>query len=109
MGNLFVNALAGKCAELADLMALPGGLIEQMGVGADLTKFDVPDGAYAGYVAGSAGDGFCPTPSPSMLQSITRTARLTRLAQRLPGTSETEPQTVAQVPYTPTKRPDFMK
>ena len=58
VGNLFVNALAGSDAELTDLMALPGGLIEQMGVGADLTKFDVPDGGYAGYVAGSAGDGF---------------------------------------------------
>ena len=37
-GNLFVNALADGSATPADLKALPGGLIEQMGVGSSLTS-----------------------------------------------------------------------
>ena len=38
VGNLFVNALADGSATPADLKALPGGLIEQMGVGSSLTR-----------------------------------------------------------------------
>ena len=37
-GNLFVNALADGSATPADLKGLPGGLIEQMGVGSSLTR-----------------------------------------------------------------------
>jgi len=38
--DLFVNARAGRFAELSDLQALPGGLVEQRGLGADVTRFD---------------------------------------------------------------------
>lgn len=44
--NLFVNGLAGKTATLADLRAVSGGLIEQLGVGAAMTRGEatpVPD------------------------------------------------------------------
>jgi hypothetical protein len=38
VGDLFVNALAGANATLADFQAVPGGLIEQMEVGAAMTR-----------------------------------------------------------------------
>ena len=37
VGDLFVNALAGAHATLADLKAVPGGIIDQTNVGASLT------------------------------------------------------------------------
>jgi len=39
-GDLFVNALA-EGATLADLRALPGGLIDTLGVGAEMTRADI--------------------------------------------------------------------
>jgi hypothetical protein len=40
VGDLFVNGLAGASATLADLRAVDGGLIEQLGVGSSLTWSD---------------------------------------------------------------------
>ena len=37
-GDLFVNALANSAATLADLMAVPGGIIDQLNVGSSLTQ-----------------------------------------------------------------------
>ena len=37
-GDLFVNALANSAATLADLMAVPGGIIDQSNVGSSLTQ-----------------------------------------------------------------------
>lgn len=44
VGDLFVNALTGGTAKLADLMALPGGEIELAGIGALLSRFDANPG-----------------------------------------------------------------
>ncbi|MGF1502355.1 MAG: PKD domain-containing protein [Paracoccaceae bacterium] len=42
--ELFVNALADEVASPADLQAVPGGLIEELGVGAAATRYDpTPD------------------------------------------------------------------
>jgi hypothetical protein len=40
VGELFVNAL-GQDPDLADLRALPDGLIVALGVGADMTRLDI--------------------------------------------------------------------
>lgn len=57
VGNLFVNALAGANASLVDLMALPGGLVEQMGVGASLSQFDPTPDSPLGYLQHASGSG----------------------------------------------------
>jgi hypothetical protein len=41
VGDLFVNALAGAAATLADLQPVQGGLIEQLGVGSSLSELSV--------------------------------------------------------------------
>lgn len=54
VGNLFVDALSGVESRGVDLKALPGGLIEQMGTGSSLTRFDsTPDQLVASIVTGS--------------------------------------------------------
>jgi hypothetical protein len=58
VGNLFVNALAGGDATVADLMALPGSIIDQLGIGAAMTRFAVPEGGFAGFLLNQSGDGF---------------------------------------------------
>ena len=49
-GRLFVDPMAGGSATLADLMAVPNGIIDHMGVGSSLTRFstksDAPTGSY---------------------------------------------------------------
>ncbi len=40
VGELFVNAGSAEHADVADLQALPGGIVEEMGVGAARTRFD---------------------------------------------------------------------
>ncbi|MEL6679056.1 MAG: LamG-like jellyroll fold domain-containing protein [Pseudomonadota bacterium] len=56
-GDLFVNALYDGNATVDDLRAIPGGVIEEMGVGAARTIFDVPpEEGFDGYIqAGSLG------------------------------------------------------
>jgi len=53
VGDLFVNALAGSQADVTDLKALPGGIVEQMGVGSFLTEYT----GSTGHVASDAGAG----------------------------------------------------
>jgi len=57
VGDLFVNALADSDATLADLQAVPGGLVEQMGVGASATAFGANGSGIAGFVTNDAGSG----------------------------------------------------
>jgi Ca2+-binding RTX toxin-like protein len=58
VGNLFVNALAGGDATVADLMALPGSVIDDLGIGAAMTRFAVPEGGFAGFLVSQSGEGF---------------------------------------------------
>lgn len=55
VGDLFVNALADSGATIDDLRAIPGGLIEELGVGAAMTRELPADGAF-GYLSGTAGE-----------------------------------------------------
>lgn len=57
VGDLFVDGLAGSLATLDDLRALPGGLVEQLGVGSFLTRFDTTPEDATGYITGNAGNG----------------------------------------------------
>ncbi len=57
IGDLFVNGLAGSSATLADLMAVPGGLIEQLGVGSSLTRFDTTPETPTGFIVTDPGSG----------------------------------------------------
>lgn len=58
VGDLFVNPFVGADADLVDLQALPGSLVETMGVGAPLTAYNstATDGM-SGFVTNEAGDG----------------------------------------------------
>jgi parallel beta-helix repeat protein len=56
-GDLFVNALVGGYASLGDLQALPGGLVDQIGVGASQTLYGSGDDKAVGYIADTAGTG----------------------------------------------------
>ena len=55
VGDLFVDALAGAHATLADLQAIPGGI--PMGVGSSLTHFSTQPAAPAGFIVDDAGAG----------------------------------------------------
>ena len=57
VGNLFVNAMAGSGATLEDLKALPGGIIDQLSVGASLTHFDLQPQNPEAYILDAAGQG----------------------------------------------------
>ena len=54
-GRLFVNALADSDATLDDLRALPGGMIEQMGVGSRMTRFDERPNSLTGFIVHQPG------------------------------------------------------
>ena len=54
-GRLFVNALADGEATLDDLRGMPGGLIEQMGVGARLTRFNERPDTPTGFIVHQPG------------------------------------------------------
>lgn len=56
-GDLFTDALAGAGAGPDDLKALPGGVIEQFGVGSILTSFDTTPDSPTGYILGDGGTG----------------------------------------------------
>ena len=49
-GRLFVNALADGEATLADLRAMPGGLVEQMKVGSTLSRFPERPSTPTGFI-----------------------------------------------------------
>jgi parallel beta-helix repeat protein len=57
VGDLFVNGLAGSLATLDDLRGRPDGLVEQLGVGSSLTRFDTTPEDATGYVTAVAGSG----------------------------------------------------
>ena len=57
VGDLFVNALAGASATLADLKALPEGAIADLAVGSTLTQFDTTPEKVSGFVVSEAGTG----------------------------------------------------
>ncbi|MFW6028021.1 MAG: right-handed parallel beta-helix repeat-containing protein, partial [bacterium] len=54
VGDLFVDGLAGSLATLDDLKALPNGLVDQLGVGSSLTRFDTTPEDLTGYVTSDA-------------------------------------------------------
>ncbi len=62
-GDLFVNALAGSTATLADLAPLPGGVIEQSGVGASISQF----GGSSAFSSGGSGSSTSGSTSPTAL------------------------------------------
>ena len=57
VGDLFVDALAGANATLADLQAIPGGILQQLGVGSSLTDFSTQPAAPIGFIVDDAGSG----------------------------------------------------
>ncbi|WP_311029148.1 right-handed parallel beta-helix repeat-containing protein [Mesorhizobium koreense] len=57
VGDLFVNALAGSKATLADLQAVPDGLIKHMNVGASLTEYQPSTTTASGVISDEAGRG----------------------------------------------------
>ena len=57
VGDLFVDALAGVNATLADLQAIPGGILQQLGVGSSLTDFSTQPAAPIGFIVDDAGSG----------------------------------------------------
>ena len=57
VGILFVNAMAGDNAALSDLQALPDGVIEKMGVGAEMTAYGSGIDAPIGNIIDRAGAG----------------------------------------------------
>jgi hypothetical protein len=69
-GRLFVDALAGAHATLDDLKALPGGILDQLGVGSSLTHFGTTPASATGYILDSANAG---------LQQLTHTFDATNL------------------------------
>lgn len=56
VGELFVNALAGKNSRLEDFYQVPNGVLEQLGVGSNLSAF--PYQGLRGYIKNTAGIGF---------------------------------------------------
>ena len=56
-GDLFVNGLADSNATLADLMAVPGGTIEQLNAGSSLTRFTSTPDNLSGVIHDQAGTG----------------------------------------------------
>ncbi len=57
IGDLFVNGLTAW-PSLADLQALPGGLVEQMGVGSKLQIYDNTPDSESGIISVNTGEGF---------------------------------------------------
>ena len=57
VGELFVNALAGASATLADLKAILGGTIDQLNVGASQTHFDPQPLSDVGFITDNAKHG----------------------------------------------------
>ena len=57
VGEIFVDALAGAQAAILDLQAVPGGILQQMGVGSRLTDFSTRSTAPIGFIVDDAGSG----------------------------------------------------
>jgi PKD repeat protein len=58
VGDLFVNGLSGSASTLAYLDAMPGGLINQLGVGSSLTHFNTAPSSLDGFVVAQEGTEF---------------------------------------------------
>ena len=56
-GDLFVDALADSLATVSGLNAVPGGIIEQLGVGSSLTLFDTTPDSPTGFLLNDPGTG----------------------------------------------------
>ena len=56
VGDLFINALSGGGAELRDFEAVPNGLVEQLGVGSNLSVYGSSEKS-VGYISNDAGSG----------------------------------------------------
>jgi hypothetical protein len=55
VGDLFVDPFAGGASTLAGLRAVPGGLIDQLGVGSKLTHFNTAPSSLDGYIVAKEG------------------------------------------------------